>query len=184
MENYFAAIDFETANSKRDSACALSIVLVMNNHIVNKSSYLIKPPYDYFAFTHIHGITSEDVEDKPDFGELWPDIISQLREIRFIAAHNAAFDISVFQSCCSKFSITPPKIPHVCTVKLARKVWDIHPTTLPSVCERLVIDLNHHDALSDALACAKIVIAAIEEGEILPYPEVLPKRKIKKQYVF
>ncbi len=184
MENYFAAIDFETANGKRDSACALSIVLVRNNHIVSQSSYLIKPPYDYFAFTHIHGITNEDVVNKPDFGELWPDIISQLREVRFIAAHNAAFDNSVFQSCCSRFSILPPKIPYVCTVKLARKVWNIHPTTLPSVCEKLAINLKHHDASSDALACAKIVVAAVNEGEVLPYPEVMPERKIKKQYIF
>lgn len=34
------------------------------------------------------------------------------------------------------------------------------PTTLPDVCRRLGITLRHHDALSDAEACAKVVIAS------------------------
>ena len=177
MDTTFAAIDFETANGKRDSACALSVVLVNNNQIVNQSTYLIKPPYDYFAFTHIHGITFEDVEDKPDFGLLWPEIIAKLKGVSFIAAHNASFDRSVLLSCCSRYSIMPPELPFVCTVKVARKVWGIYPTTLPSVCERLTIPLNHHDASSDALACAKIIIAAVQHGEILPPHEIPSKRK-------
>jgi DNA polymerase-3 subunit epsilon len=43
---------------------------------------------------------------------------------------------------------------------LARKKWKLYPTKLPDVCRYLDIPLNHHEALSDAMACAKIVIAA------------------------
>ena len=42
---------------------------------------------------------------------------------------------------------------------MARRAWNLRPTKLPDVCRHLGITLNHHDALSDALACAKIVIA-------------------------
>jgi DNA polymerase-3 subunit epsilon len=45
-------------------------------------------------------------------------------------------------------------------VRLARRVWGIYPTRLSDVCRRLGIPLRHHDAASDAEACARIVIAA------------------------
>jgi DNA polymerase-3 subunit epsilon len=45
-------------------------------------------------------------------------------------------------------------------MQMARAVWNVRPTTLPDVCRFLGIALNHHDALSDAEACARIMIAA------------------------
>ena len=38
--------------------------------------------------------------------------------------------------------------------------WGVRPTKLPDVCRFLGIPLKHHDALSDAEAAARIVIAA------------------------
>ncbi|MFA5187667.1 MAG: exonuclease, partial [Patescibacteria group bacterium] len=40
------------------------------------------------------------------------------------------------------------------------------PTKLPDVCRRLKIPLNHHDAASDAEACARIVMAAMQDGVV------------------
>lgn len=161
----FAAIDFETANYKRNSACAVSIVVVRNNLILNQSTYLIRPPDETFAFTHIHGIRWKDVADKPAFDELWPHIVKYLHELNFVAAHNASFDRSVLSSCCAHYEIASPIIPFICTVELARKSWDIFPTKLPDVCKKLGIALNHHNAASDALACAHIVLRAINDGK-------------------
>jgi DNA polymerase-3 subunit epsilon len=53
MADSFAAIDFETADEKRDSACALSIVIVNNNRIDKHLSFLIKHPVNNFFF-HIY----------------------------------------------------------------------------------------------------------------------------------
>ena len=60
--NYYV-IDFETANSKRNSACALGIIEVKDNEIINEWDYLIDPE-DYFDpfNTFIHGITEDMVE--------------------------------------------------------------------------------------------------------------------------
>ena len=49
-------------------------------------------------------------------------------------------------------------------VRLARAQWRIYPTALPDVCRHLRIPLRHHDAKSDAEACARIVLAAEAEG--------------------
>ena len=51
-----------------------------------------------------------------------------------------------------------------CTVQLARAQWGIRPTKLPDVCRRLRIPLRHHAAESDAVACARIVLAVEATG--------------------
>jgi DNA polymerase-3 subunit epsilon len=84
--------------------------------------------------------------------------------VDFIAAHNAPFDRNVLRACCEAHGIEPPRQRFACTMKLARKVWGIYPTKLPDVCDELGIDLDHHEALSDAEACARIVIAALHDG--------------------
>ncbi|MGK5084789.1 3'-5' exonuclease [Bdellovibrionota bacterium FG-1] len=156
----FLAIDFETANYSNDSACAIGLVRVEQNQIIQKEVHLIRPPQRQFMFTHIHGITWSDVANAPTFGELWPKISSLFEGLDFIAAHNAGFDKRVLSGCCSRYGIPLPKSEFTCTVQLARKAWNIRPTTLSHVCTHLGIPLNHHEALSDALACAKIVLAS------------------------
>jgi DNA polymerase-3 subunit epsilon len=52
-------------------------------------------------------------------------------------------------------------------MRLARRVWSLYPTKLPDVCRHLRLKLNHHDALSDAEACARIVIAAMKNGAVV-----------------
>jgi len=49
-------------------------------------------------------------------------------------------------------------------VRLARKKWRLRPARLPDVCDYLGLSLQHHYALSDAEACARIVLAAQSEG--------------------
>ena len=78
----------------------------------------------------------------------------------FLAAHNASFDRSVLNACCASARLTVPEIPFLCTVKLSRSTWDLYPTKLPDVCRHLGLSLKHHDAASDAEACAKIILAA------------------------
>jgi DNA polymerase-3 subunit epsilon len=160
----FVAIDFETANYSRNSACSIGIVVVSNGKITAKEHYFIRPPSPQFVFTYIHGLTWADVRDAPLFGELWPQLSSVLKGVDFLAAHNASFDRGVLSECCGTVGLNAPSLPFVCTVELARSRWGIYPTKLPNVCEELGIQLKHHDALSDAEACARIVLAAEKHG--------------------
>jgi DNA polymerase III subunit epsilon len=158
--NNFIAIDFETADRGQDSACAIGVVCVEQDQIVHREYHLIRPPRDDFEFTYIHGIHWQDVEQEPDFGQLWPSLSPLIHQAECIAAHNAPFDRGVLYACCDAHGITRPEQPFVCTVQLARKAWNLRPTKLPNVCDYLGIKLNHHQALSDAEACARIMIAA------------------------
>jgi DNA polymerase-3 subunit epsilon len=135
---------------------------VEGGRIVRQEARLIRPPRDQFVFSYIHGITWDDVVDQPAFGEVWAGLAEMVRGARFLAAHNAPFDRAVLRTCCQAAGIDPPELPFQCTVRLARRRWGIRPTTLPNVCRWLNIDLEHHDALSDARACAEILLAAEE----------------------
>jgi DNA polymerase-3 subunit epsilon len=154
------AIDFETANQSASSACQLGLVRIENWQVVAQVSWLIRPPTDEFLFTYIHGLTWEHVKDSPHWGQLWPEISAYFSGAQYLAAHNAPFDRGVMRAACQEYNLEAPKTPFLDTVTIARKVWKIFPTKLNNVCEQLGIVLNHHEALSDANACAQILIQA------------------------
>lgn len=156
---YWAAIDFETANSARSSACSVGVALVDNGEIVDKRDWLIRPEPLWFQPGNIavHGINEADVEDAPIFAEIWPDFSAML-EGRMVLAHNAGFDISVLRACLDEAGIDHPDLEYACTLSLARKAYPgLDSYRLPIVADRCGFDLEaHHDALSDAVACAAI----------------------------
>ncbi|MBW4532165.1 MAG: 3'-5' exonuclease [Aphanothece saxicola GSE-SYN-MK-01-06B] len=156
----FVALDFETADQGRDSACSIALVRVEQRTIVHREHRLIRPPRRTFLFTSIHGISWSQVAQAPTFAELWPQLAACLEGAQFIAAHNASFDAGVLRACCEQAGLRPPSQPFLCTVQVARQAWNLRPTKLPDVCRHLGLPLQHHDALSDAEACAGIVLAA------------------------
>lgn len=170
----FVAIDFETADKGPDSACSVGLVRVEDGRIVEKAVQLIRPPRfaegdlfnpaPDFEFTYIHGIKPDMVASAPTFAQAWPKLERLLKGAHFLAAHNAPFDNGVLTACCEAARLPKPAHRFVCTVRLARDTWKLYPTKLPNVCQHLGIALNHHEALSDAEACAKIVIAAEKQG--------------------
>ncbi len=98
----FIAIDFETANPKRVSTCALGYVKVSNN-IVESNGYLIKPVGEHATFqSKIHGIKDEHTHDKPDFKELLPGI----KEIfDFPLVGHSLFDMQVLNALSGHFNL-------------------------------------------------------------------------------
>lgn len=165
LDRPFCAIDFETANYRRDSACAIGVVRVESGQIVQEKSLLIRPPTLEFYFTYLHGISEEDVEKKPRFPEIWEELGPITRGATFFAAHNAGFDRSVLNALATSYSLSLTDTPFACTVQVARRLWDIRPTKLPDVCMQFGIPLDHHDALSDARAVAEILLIAKNEKE-------------------
>jgi DNA polymerase III subunit epsilon len=168
-EYSFLALDFESANRSRDSACALGLVKVVGNKITHNEAFLIRPPTGYFEFSYLHNITWEDVKNEPDFGELWLSIEHHFNNIDFIVAHNASFDRSVLYAYCDYHEIQFPRPVFLCTMNIARSLWNIYPTKLPDVCHHFKIGLKHHDALSHTLACAQIMLMAIKENRFRPF---------------
>lgn len=162
----YVALDFETADSKRDSACAVGLVKVRDGRIEDSLYHLIRPPRTTFSpfCVNVHGLHWRDVKDSPTFREFWIEHADFLEGVDFLAAHNARFDRAVLDTCCAMAGLSAPCLPFVCTVDLARSQWNLRPTKLPDVCRFLGLELNHHHAQSDAEACARIVMTAVAEN--------------------
>jgi DNA polymerase-3 subunit epsilon len=160
MPPTFVAIDFETADHGADSACAVGLVRVENWQVTASVARLIRPPRPWIRFAWLHGITWERVCREPEFGEVWRELAALLDGAEYLVAHNARFDRNVLHACCAGANLPPPAQPFVCSMREARQRWGIYPTKLPLVCRRLGIALRHHDALSDAEAAARIIIAS------------------------
>lgn len=158
----WAAIDFETANPRRASVCAVGIVRVDCGRITARHYATIRPAADLGEFTlsWVHGLTLADVEHSPRWPIAWQRIRSMLAGVTAVAAHNSAFDRSALLAACKHYGQRPPSWRWLDTVKLSRQLWKIRPTRLPDVCAALEIPLTHHDASSDAEAVARIVAAA------------------------
>lgn len=156
----FVALDFETSATHPGSACSIGIVRVERGRIARRVRQLIRPPNHEIGFTYIHGLTMADLHDKPSFGQAWKILRELFEGVGFLAAHNAGFDRRVLEACCHEAGHDVPDLPWVCTVRQARRALGIRPASLDNVARVMGIKLNHHDALSDAEACARIVMAA------------------------
>lgn len=155
----FVAIDFETADDQPDSACAVGIVRVERGEIADRVYRLIRPPRRRVAHAWVHGLSWRKLKAERMFADVWPEVAPAFDGVERIVAHNAAFDRAVLEACCQRAGLPAPSAPWECTVELARRVWRLPSAKLPVVSAHLGVALDHHHALSDAEACARIFLA-------------------------
>jgi DNA polymerase-3 subunit epsilon len=115
------------------------------------------------AATEVHGLTREDLADKPRFEEVVDEFLDFVRGGELLI-HNAAFDVAFLDSELER--IGRPTIGTVCTVadtlEFAR---DLHPgkkNSLDALCERYAVDNTRrtlHGALLDAQLLADVWLA-------------------------
>lgn len=163
----YIAIDFETANEKRNSPCSIGIVVVKNGHVVEKIHHLIRPKEMRFMPINIgiHGIRPAMVEHEPEFDIVWDKIKHHFNE-NLVIAHNASFDISVLRNSAELYGIKLPSFEYICTMKLSKNFYKgIENAKLNTVNDFLGYEFKHHDALYDALACSNILNNISEELE-------------------
>lgn len=164
----FIAIDFETANEKRESPCSIGIVVVEKGEIVKREHFFIKPKEMRFLPMNIgiHGIRPRMVEDKLEFNELWEELKIYFKETTVIA-HNAAFDISVLRKTLELYQIEKPDFNYICTMKLAKNFYsNLKDSKLNTVNDFLGFKFNHHNALADAEAATNILLNIANELNI------------------
>lgn len=160
----FVAIDVETANYEPTSICAVGAVKVIDGLVADRFYTLVQPEPNYYVkrFTYsVHGISREMTDDAPCFGHIWPKLKAFIDGFP-LAAHNKAFDEKCLRAACSTYRITWPEYPFFCTLSAARASipkFQCPSKSLPCLCDFFGIPFNdHHNALADAEACAKIGI--------------------------
>lgn len=178
-------IDVETASPRHGAVCSIGVCVVQRGRVLRERHWFVDPAVRFDPrFVLIHGITEDDVRDAPRLRDAWPEvrrfIASTLAETRtptlfesmdgaetsnrdefglacdvppLFVAHNAQFDRLQIERALGE----PLPFRLACTVAMSRRAFpqlDRH--NLASVSSHLRIALKHHDALSDARACALI----------------------------
>ncbi len=158
----FTAIDFETATGHPESACAVGIVTVENSIITEEYYTLIQPPNNEYWYRNImvHNIKPIETLNEKTFDSLFPEIHKRLFG-RKIVAHNEAFDRRVLTKTMKYYGLYYDELELAemweCTCKIYRKK-EYKPANLSNCANLNNIQLNHHEALSDARACAKLYL--------------------------
>ncbi|MDE6265722.1 MAG: 3'-5' exonuclease [Muribaculaceae bacterium] len=166
MDN-FVAIDVETANYNPESICSIGAVKVIDGVIVDSFYELVKPEPEYYIsrFTnHIHGIGITDTENAETFDKVWKRVSEFIGKLPLVA-HNKAFDEKCIRCAHRVYQMDYPDYTFLCTLQASRRKIPrsfCRSYSLPYVCEALAIPFNnHHNALADAEACAKIAITIL-----------------------
>lgn len=161
MENTFTAIDFETAQGYRWSICQVGLVRVEQGEIVKEINLLVQPPQNYYwtKMVQIHGITPSKTAESPFFDEIW-HLIEPYIKYQTVVAHNGlSFDFPVLKSTLEYYDLQEPEYEKRCTYRIFR-------SNLAALCHQYQIALNHHDALSDARACAALYLLHLTQRNL------------------
>jgi len=154
----YVVFDVETPNSRNDRMSSIGICVLENGKITEEFYTLINPETYFNAFNvALTGITPESVKDAPTFSEIF-EKIKPIMESGLLVAHNAPFDMSVLSKCLRDYGISwKPSLDYLCTCKIARRILpDLPSKKLNSLCDYFGIELDHHNAMSDARAAAKL----------------------------
>lgn len=158
----FTAIDFETANNFRASACAVGMTKVRAGVVVEQVSWLMKPLPGFDDFhpvnVGIHGITAAQVRSMPDWSRIHGPMMDFIGRDALVG-HNVSFEKSVISKANEACGLPAPAVDFHCTLQLARKHLELDHYTLSDVVGALELPaFNHHDAGDDARASALIAI--------------------------
>lgn len=152
----FTAIDVETAQGQRNSICQIGLVRIVDGVVTGKIELLVKPPDNKYHYTNIriHGITPEMTENAPTFDKVWPIIEPFIRN-QHVVAHNGSFDFNCLEKTLSHYHMKTPSFQAHCTYKIFDAALDV-------CCQEHNIELDHHNALSDAMACAELFLLHLD----------------------
>ncbi|MFT6867710.1 MAG: DNA polymerase-3 subunit epsilon [Cyclobacteriaceae bacterium] len=156
----FTAIDFETANHSPSSICQVGLVRVEGGLVVETYNQIVKPPNNYYFYRNIevHGIKPIDTMNAPTFDIVWHQFKHWIVD-QVVVAHNSKFDFTCLQHALAYYEDLQPSFEGKCTFKIYRR-------GLAYLSKKHHIELKHHDALSDANACAMLYLKHLKHEQL------------------
>lgn len=161
----FIVFDVETPNRYNDRISAFGITVVENQSVTGRVFSYVNPQTFFDPFnTKLTGISESTVATAPSFPELWRKI-EPIMSGGILVAHNALFDLGVLKKCLDDYGIAWKKeVEYCCTVQMGRKLLPDMRHGLNAMCDYYGIELDHHQAKSDSMAAAMILLRYMEGG--------------------
>ena len=166
MSQRYIAFDVETPNYANDRISAIGITVIESGAIAEEYAFLVNPETAFAPFhTALTGITAEMVAQSPTFPVLW-ETIGPILDSGLLVAHNAPFDMSVLAKCLRGYGICwRPTVRYACTCQMSRRLLPQLPNhKLNTLSDYLGLELDHHHAGSDSLACGEILLHHLRSG--------------------
>ena len=187
----YIAIDFETANQYRNSACSVGLVRFIDGKETDSCYSLIHPAKMYFIpewTEDIHHISYNDVRDKPFFPEIWDTIvmpfINKTPEIPLVAHNGNMFDMPVIKDCCCYFGMKTPNLEYFDSLIVARKTWpELESHKLTQLGQHFGIKYEAHDALEDSRTCGQIIKLAADKWGVTTIEDLLKSCKTELKII-
>lgn len=158
MSYSYVALDVETANSFRGSICSIGLVKFQDGEVIDSFYSLINPEEEFDEFNiFIHGIMPDDVIGSPTFPEIRQKIVDFIGT-DIVVAHFAQFDMGALKDAYQKYHLEFDNIEYICSYRLAKAALPGQLNyKLKRLAKNLNLELDHHNALSDAQACGFIL---------------------------
>ncbi len=166
MQDRYIVFDVETPNYANDRISAIGITVVQGDAILQEYFSLVNPEVRFDKFNiQLTGITPDMVKDQPTFPMLWQQIMP-IMDSGLLIAHNAPFDLGVLAKCLHDYEIPwQSDVMYACTCVMGRACYpQLYNHKLNTLCDYLGINLHHHNADSDSLACANLLRDYIRQG--------------------
>ncbi|RDY26735.1 PolC-type DNA polymerase III [Romboutsia weinsteinii] len=165
LSQSFVVFDIETTgfSNTNDKITEIGAVKIENFKVVDRFSELINPEKDIsYKIQELTGITNDLVRDKPTIEEILPKFMEFIGD-SVLVAHNAEFDTGFISQKCREQGLEYNNSA-VDTLTLARVLLpNLKRHRLNVVAKALGIPLlNHHRAVDDAEATAKIFLKFLE----------------------
>lgn len=168
--NRYAVVDLEATGTGADAKIIqIGIVLVENGEIIDSYATDINP-YELLDdhIKNLTGITDQQLEQAPDFGQVAGTIYDMIGDAVFVA-HNVKFDANLLAEALffEGYELLTPRVDTVELAQLFFPTFDKY--SLGNLAEHLDLGLDQaHTAISDALATARLLIKIQEKIKSLP----------------
>ena len=159
----FVVVDIETANPDLTSICQIGIAVFENGELIEQWESLINPNAYFDEMNiYIHGITPSMVRNSPTIKQVESKIKGYFAD-NVVCSYGAFDRVSltrIFPDLQNKW---------LDIMRVVRRSWDnkfsIKGYGLSKVAKHLKIEqLNHHQALDDAITAGKVLNKAIEDS--------------------
>lgn len=162
----YVVLDTETTglNAREDTLIEVAAAKVCGGEIIDTFSQLIDPARPISAkISQLTGITQDMVQGQP----LLEAVLSDFREFvddAILVAHNAEFDVGFLNQSAERIGMEAWTEPVVDTLSLARALYPGEKNyRLKTLTQKFGVQLvNHHRALADAEATAKVFVKMLE----------------------
>ncbi|MFD0619275.1 ATP-dependent DNA helicase DinG [Paenibacillus sp. GCM10027629] len=168
----FAVLDFETTgNQPTDEIIQVGLVIIDHDLSIDRIfTSLVKPSTNIPPFiTQLTGISNDDVADAPTLDDVMMEMVPLLGDV-VLVAHHVAFDFNFLQQALDQTGYLPFTGRILDTIDFLRICFPAL-TTYQLSAVTSWFDIPHerpHQADSDALATAHVLLKCLEKLDDLP----------------